>query len=496
LELPAAAKSLYFIHFPILQTHPHQESFATAARGIYHESCMGFAISVGHGGFGGGSRLRKILLKHFGVPAGEIATSGRQFPITARVDIQSALEDLLRNRPGTTLLGILSPNPHEAPALAHTLAGGHLAIDAGPLQHDEIDIGEPVPVRCLKNGLWLSREKDLPFAIMLAPAGRFGLRSGVQVEIAVRASERGAQFSQDLFRDIEVLVSQGRTYRGRIISLEGHIDPMGGGSLVKVHRLAKVSREDVILPPKTLALLDRNVAGFISAREQLRSLRFQTRKGLLFYGPPGTGKTHTIHYLASQLPDHTTLLVTSEQVGLLDEYFKLARFLQPSMMVIEDVDLIARERTRMRHPGEEVLLNKLLNEMDGLREDAEVLFILTTNRPDQIEPALASRPGRIDQAIEFPLPDEEGRAKLTKLYARGLDISDHLMELIVSRTKGVSAAFIKELMRRCAQFQIEFSRGDVLAQPAVDAALEEMLFTGGALNRRLLGGEGVERVAN
>ena len=88
--------------------------------------------------------------------------------------------------------------------------------------------------------------------------------------------------------------------------------------------------------------------------------------------------------------------------------------------------------------------------MDGLREDAEVLFILTTNRPEQIEPALVSRPGRIDQAIEFPLPNEEGRAKLTKMYARGLGISEELMVLIVSRTKGVSPAFIKELMRRCA----------------------------------------------
>src|SRR6266853_1827504 len=167
---------------------------------------MGIAFSVGQGAFGG-SRLRKTLLKHFGVPAGEIATAGRQFPITARVDIQSALEDLLRNRPGTTLLGILSPNPHEPPTLAHTLAGVHFPIDAGPLQHDEIDVGEPVPVRCLKNGLWLSREKDLPFAIMMAPGGRFGLWSGVQVEIAVPAGERGARFSQEFFRELELLVS-------------------------------------------------------------------------------------------------------------------------------------------------------------------------------------------------------------------------------------------------------------------------------------------------
>jgi AAA+ superfamily predicted ATPase len=451
---------------------------------------MGFAFSFGNHGFAG-SRLRKTLLKHFGVAAGGIATAGRQFPITARVDIQAALEELLRNRPSTRLLGIFSPNPHEPPSLAGTLAGGpHFPIDAGPIEYDEIDIGETLPVRCLKNGLWLSRDQGLPFAIIMAPGGRFGLRSGVQVEIAVACGEKGAQFSQALFRDLELLVSKGHTYRGRIISLEAHIDAMGGGNMVKVHRLAKVNREDVILPRETLAILERNVAGFMRAREQLKKLEFQARKGLLFYGAPGTGKTHTIHYLATQLPGHTTLLVTAEQVMLLPEYFRLARFLQPSMMVIEDVDLVGRERTRMHGGGEEMLLNQLLNEMDGLREDAEVLFILTTNRPDHIEPALASRPGRIDQAIEFPLPDEEGRAKLVKLYARGLDVSDELMALLVSRTKGVSAAFIKELMRRCAQFEFEASGGNVLSQAAADAALEEMLFTGGTLNRRLLGGEG------
>jgi hypothetical protein len=454
---------------------------------------MGIAFSVGSAGFGR-SGLRKIVSKHFGIPAGEIATAGRQFPITARVDIQSSIENLVRNRTGTRLFGIVSPNPHMLPTLADTLAGAHFPVDAGPLQHDEIDIGEPVPVRCLKNGLWLSREKDLPFAILMAPGGRFGLQNGVQLEVAVPVGQRGAQFSQNLLRELELDLSKSQTYRGRIISLEGHIDSMGGGSVVKVHRLSKVNREDIILPRKTLALLDRNVAGFMNAREQLKCLRFQARKGLLFYGPPGTGKTYTIHYLASRLPNHTTLLVTAEQVGLIDEYFRLARFLQPSMMVVEDVDLIARERTHMYGPGQEVLLNKLLNEMDGLREDADVLFILTTNRPDQLEPALASRPGRIDQAIEFPLPDDDGRAKLTKLYARGLAVPAELIELIVSRTKGVSAAFIKELMRRCAQFQIEFSDGAALTQRAIDAAIEEMLFAGGTLNRRLLGGEGAEPV--
>ena len=68
----------------------------------------------------------------------------------------------------------------------------------------------------------------------------------------------------------------------------------------------------------------------------------------------------------------------------------------------------------------------------------------------------------------------------------GLEISDEIMGRIVSCTKEVSAAFIKELMRRCAQFQIESAAGKTLALAAVDAALEEMLFAGGSLNRRLL----------
>jgi cell division protease FtsH len=212
------------------------------------------------------------------------------------------------------------------------------------------------------------------------------------------------------------------------------------------------------------------------------------KKGLLFYGQPGTGKTHTIHYLASQLPYHTTLLITAEQVGLLDHYFQLARFLQPSIVVIEDVDLIARSRESMGSACEESLLNKLLNEMDGLREDAEVIFVLTTNRPQQLEAAIASRPGRIDQAIEFPLPDAVGRTQLVHLYACGLQVPENVVQEIVRRTENASGAFIKELMRRSAQFCLGNNHAEQLTLNDMTSALEEMLFSGGSLNVKLLGG--------
>jgi cell division protease FtsH len=244
----------------------------------------------------------------------------------------------------------------------------------------------------------------------------------------------------------------------------------------------------VILPARTLELLERNVIRFVGLRSRLNGLGLATKKGLLFYGPPGTGKTHTIHYLAGSLPGHTTLLITAEQVGHLDEYMTLARLLQPSIVVIEDVDLIARDRAKMDSPCEEVLLNKLLNEMDGLRADAEILFVLTTNRPETLEAALASRPGRVDQAIEFPLPDDEGRTKLVRLYARGVEVPEEVVRATVKRTEGVSASFIKELMRRSAQFHLERSDSGEVGLGDVEAALDELLFSGGSLNRKLLGG--------
>lgn len=262
----------------------------------------------------GRSAVQRTMRDHFhGMLPGQIVTAAREFPITSRVDVQAALEQWLAKRGNIKLLGIHSPVSHETPTIAQLVTPGPFPTDLGPLQHDEVDIGDPTPVRCLKNGLWLAREAELPFAILLGPSIRMGSISGVHVEIGVPAGEGGAQFSQEFFRELELRVGSGRTYRGRVLSLETGYNYSGQAGALKVHRLHKVTREEVILPQKTLNLLDRNVGRFVAARERIKSLHFSAKKGLLFYGPPGTGKTHTIHYLASQLPDHTTLLITGER---------------------------------------------------------------------------------------------------------------------------------------------------------------------------------------
>jgi hypothetical protein len=433
--------------------------------------------------------LAKIK-RHFGkIRLDSLIAVGRTFPVTSRADLQVALEQIFAEKYKVTPIGIHPQYSHEALSMAHLTTEGHYPPLVGPLQHDEVDIGTSAPVRCLHHGLWLGRCVEAAFMVLLTPAHRFGEVLGVKVEIAVPPGEEGANFSHAFFAEVEELVNTTGSYRGKVISLERVDNYSGHVGVVRVHKLRSVNKEEVILPNKTLELLVRNVTSFVKQRKSLRRLDMPVKKGLLFYGPPGTGKTHTIHYLAGQLEDHTTLLITAEQVGLLDRYIQLARFLQPAMVVIEDVDLIARDRTQMHSPCEESLLNKLLNEMDGLREDAEILFVLTTNRPEQLEAALASRPGRIDQAIEFPLPDEDGRRKLIQLYARGIALDHETTLNLVARTRNASAAFIKELMRRSAQYYIDEGAQGSLRQRHLDAALEEMLFSGGSLNLKLLGAD-------
>ena len=368
-----------------------------------------------------------------------------------------------------------------------------VAVPIAPAQYEELDIGEEAPVKCLYNGLWLCRKDALRYAVVLSKHRHSSEENGIRIEIVTPPGEAGVELAQAWFDELEKAVGAGRSYRGRTFSFDADEDYRGRSKGLLVHRLPAVRREDVILPDTALKLLDRNVVDFVGKRTLLRQLGQSTRKGILLYGPPGTGKTHTIRYLASNLPGYTTLIITGGQIGLLTRYMNLARLMQPALVVIEDVDLIARKRENMG-PCEESLLNQLLNQMDGLKEDADIMFILTTNRPEQLEEALASRPGRIDQAIEVPLPNEIGRTKLIRLYGKGLPLANSIVEDTARRTNGVSAAFIKELMRRVAQESITRDGGASVVLEDVSLALQDMLFSSGKLNIKLLGGSQMEAV--
>ena len=427
------------------------------------------------------------LATHFaGIPLDRLVTTSRTFPGHMRADVQAGIDKLFSASP-LRFFGIYDEHRYETLTFAGLNRGGRNAYAIAPGQYHEVDIGESVPVRCLDNGLWLRRAGKMRYAVVLSPHRDHRREFQTRIEIAVPTGAEGAEFVQRCFAELESAVNDARSYRGKVLLLDAADDYGGLARGVMVHKIPKVEREEVILPEATLKLLDRNVLSFVQDRPRLRELGQSTRKGILLYGPPGTGKTHTIRYLASHLPGHTTLIITAGQIGLLGQYMNLARLLQPAMVVIEDADLIARDREQMGS-CDEVLLNKLLNEMDGLKQDADILFVLTTNRPEQLESALAGRPGRIDQAIEVPVPNDIGRRKLVQLYGKGSPLTEAIVAEAAERTNGVSAAFIKELMRRVAQASIARDNGTTVESADISEALDDMLFTGGRLNVKLLGG--------
>ena len=115
-----------------------------------------------------------------------------------------------------------------------------------------------------------------------------------------------------------------------------------------------------------------------------------------------------------------------------------------------------------------------------------MLSVLTTNCPEVLEPALAGRPGRIDQAIAIGLPEDRERRILLARYARGLELSEETITNVSKRIGKVSPAFIKELDRRAAQAMLERG-GNELAMEDFERALADMVGSGGKLSARLAG---------
>jgi ATP-dependent 26S proteasome regulatory subunit len=263
-------------------------------------------------------------------------------------------------------------------------------------------------------------------------------------------------------------------------------DDRRGGIRVQFHRLPQIDRDQIILPQGLLNRIERQTIGFHKQANRMLAMGRHLKRGMLLHGAPGTGKTLTAMYLASQMRERTVLLLTGRGMGLIEQSCAMARVLQPSIVVLEDVDLIAEERTREGACA--AVLFELLNQMDGLSDDADILFLLTTNRPDILEPALASRPGRIDQAIEIPLPDADCRRRLIDLYGRGLTLRLERLDHLITKTEGASAAFIRELLRKAALFAAdEMLDAPVVMDRHVDEALHELVVAGGTLTKSLLG---------
>lgn len=424
--------------------------------------------------------LNDRLRRHFGTDPVALPVLQRTFETYQRANVHQAIEGLLEKADSCELIGVTSLHDYASVSLAK-LTGPSAAssYEEGPVEY----IDEPLPgnlrLACVKRGLYLIRSHNSALAVLI-DKDMFGRELGPRLEIMGSDKETAGDFLQLLSQEIE----HGKGLRGGIISLKSnHMC----GLEVHFHHLPKINRENVILPEEVLRRVERHTLDFSAHAARLKAAGRHLKRGILLHGPPGTGKTFTSMYVATQLEGRTVFLLTASGIPLISQAVAMARALQPATLILEDVDLVGTERENQQI-GANAILFELLNEMDGLADDADLLFILTTNRPEILEPALSSRPGRIDQAIEIPLPDKECRHRLIELYGRGLAIRSERMDEFLDRTEGASAAFIREFLRKAAVLAALEQDGEIIVGDThLDAALVELLFSSGGLTRALLG---------
>ena len=223
--------------------------------------------------------------------------------------------------------------------------------------------------------------------------------------------------------------------------------------------------------------------------EKFEKFGMAPSKGVLFYGPPGCGKTLLAKAIANECqanfisikgPELLTMWF-GESESNVREVFDKARQSAPCVLFFDELDSIANQRGSSAGDAggaADRVLNQLLTEMDGMNSKKTVFIIGATNRPDIIDTALM-RPGRLDQLIYIPLPDDKSRVSIFKANLRKSPIANDVdVETLAKFTHGYSGADITEICQRACKYAIresiekDIERERALAQKP-EGAMEE-----------------------
>jgi len=389
-----------------------------------------------HADANGTHELVDLLDAHLGAPAKQMESVGASYPRWRWADVDLALDTLLPGEP----VGVTGSHSEGLGDIIEDTFGNYRP---GAVQRNAFPSGHGSVRYVAMNALRLTRFEGEPVVAYAHGEDMMGDESNMQIEVLTA----DPALSRRVLAALDAAIVNESGLRGQIVSftMPSMHSPDGQPGLV-FHERPALTAEDVILPAGRLERIRGTVLGMSEDAAHLRAAGQHLSRGVLLYGPPGTGKTHTVRYLLSQAPETTAFILQGSSLGLIRQAAETARQLQPAIIVLEDADLVAADRDFSE--GERPVLFEVLDVMDGLDDDADIAFVLTTNRVDVLEEALALRPGRIDLAVPIPLPTAALRARLFARSSRELPVTAAGCEAAAEAAAGTTGSFPKEAVRR------------------------------------------------
>lgn len=250
-----------------------------------------------------------------------------------------------------------------------------------------------------------------------------------------------------------------------------------------------------------------DIAGSRAAKQELREIieflkdprRFQrigakTPKGVLLVGPPGTGKTLLARAVAGEAAVPFFSITGSDFMEMfvgvgasrVRNMFKEAKKIAPSIIFIDELDSIGRQRGAGLgggHDEREQTLNQLLSELDGFEPHEGIIVMAATNRPDILDPALL-RPGRLDRRVTVDLPTMDDREEILNIHAQNKPLADDVdVKRIAHSTPGFSGADLENLLNESALLAARKDK-KAIEEKDIDEARDKILM---GLERKNLG---------
>ena len=208
-------------------------------------------------------------------------------------------------------------------------------------------------------------------------------------------------------------------------------------------------------------------------------------KGIIMVGPPGTGKTLLAKAVAGEANVPFYSISGSDFVEMfvgvgasrVRDMFAKAKKTAPCMIFIDEIDAVGRQRGAGLgggHDEREQTLNQLLVELDGMADNAGVIVIAATNRPDVLDSALL-RPGRFDRQITVSLPDVKGREAILKVHARNKVMGEDVdLAALARRTPGFSGADLENVLNEAAILTVRENK-EKIETPQIDEAIDRVM---------------------